>query len=198
MNDPDPTFPPQMPGAEPSVVTDGDPAAAKPKRRRAPRKASVAEVDVGAPDAAPVPTLSEIFGRTQAPTVLATTVMPAASEAPAMPVQPRVLAQTVGESAPAAVALATVQVSVAVRAALFAAAGVKRTGSVVLPPAAIATGRVGAGFKAKSTALAPAMEQAVRFAAAVVPAVAATVTNWFAVGVPTATPTKLSGDGVAV
>lgn len=105
---------------------------------------------------------------------------------------------TTNEPAPAAVALGVVQVSVAVRTALFASVGVKRIGNVVFAPAAIDTGNVGAGLKPNSAALAPPNAQPVRFNAAVFRAFAATVVDWVAVGVATVRPLKVSANGIAL
>mgnify|MGYP000064100465 CR=1 FL=1 len=105
---------------------------------------------------------------------------------------------TMNEPAPVAVAFGVVQVSVAVRAAPFASVGVKRIGNVVFAPAAIDTGNIGAGLKLNSAALVPPNVQPERFNAAVLPALAVTVVDCVAVGVPTAVPVKVNASGVAV
>jgi len=105
---------------------------------------------------------------------------------------------TTNEPAPAAVALGVVQVKVAVRTALLAAVGVKRTGSVVFAPAATDTGNAGTGFKLNSAELAPPNVQPDKFNAAVFAAFAVTVVDWVAVGVPTVTPVKVNANGAAV
>jgi hypothetical protein len=98
---------------------------------------------------------------------------------------------------PPAVAFGVWQVKVAERAALLAAAGVNRTGRAVLAPAATASGKAGSGEKLKSAALAPPKAQEATFNAAVLAALACTVTGCVAVGVPDVTPVNDSGPGVA-
>ena len=105
---------------------------------------------------------------------------------------------TTNDVAPAAVAFGVWQVNVAVRAALSAAAGVKRTGRAALAPAATDCGKVCAGEKLKSAALAPPKAQDATFSAPVLAALAATVTDCVAVGVPAVTPAKVNTAGVAV
>ena len=105
---------------------------------------------------------------------------------------------TTNEPAPAAVAFGVVQVSVAVRTALLAAEGVKRTGNAVLAPAATDTGNVGTGLKLNSAALAPPNVHPDRFNAAVFPAAAVTVVDCVAVGVPAVIPVKVNASGAAV
>ncbi len=103
MNDPDPTLPSLAPGAEPPSAIDGDLAAAKPKRRRAPRKASVADADSDAAEVTAVPTLSDIFGRGQA--LVASAASAAAADAPAAPAELVAQAQAQAQAAsPAALA----------------------------------------------------------------------------------------------
>ena len=105
---------------------------------------------------------------------------------------------TTNDVAPAAVAFGVWQVNVAERAALSAAAGVKRTGRAALAPAATDCGKVCAGEKLNSAALAPPKAHEATFNAAVLAALAATVTDCVAVGVPAVTPAKVNTAGVAV
>ena len=126
-------------------------------------------------------------------------VGPAASEAVgAVAVGLLPVKLTTNEPAPAAVAFGVVQVSVAVRTALLAAEGVKRTGNAVLAPAATDTGNVGTGLKLNSAALAPPNVHPDRFNAAVFPAAAVTVVDCVAVGVPAVIPVKVNASGAAV
>ena len=105
---------------------------------------------------------------------------------------------TTNEPAPTAVAFGVIQVSVAVRAGPLNSVGVKRIGNVVFAPGAIDTGNVGAGLKPNSAALEPPNVQPDRFNAAVFAALAVTVVDCVAVGVPTAVPVKVSANGAAV
>ena len=105
---------------------------------------------------------------------------------------------TMKDPAPGAVAFGVVQVSVAVRTAPFATAGVKRIGNAVLAPGAIDTGNAGTGFKLNSPGLVPPKVQPDKFNAAVLPADAVTVVDCVAVGVPAVAPVKVNANGAAV